>query len=78
MSNSVSQRLSDKLAFEGSRPNEEQAFLNSLIVRLHGKAFEIADITSLKSVKQLKLKQLNVNDKVRGMRQRRGPNSLGG
>ena len=42
------------LALEGSRPEEEKIFLNSLIVRLHGKAFELADSTPIKPIGQQK------------------------
>ena len=64
-----------EVALEGSRPDEEQAFLKFLIIRLHGKASEIADATPLKTVKQLKelLRDLHlkprdldsINDEVR-------------
>ena len=70
------------LALEGYRPEEEQTFLNSLIVRLHGKTFEVDDSTPLKTLGQLKdllgelyFKQRDldsINDEVREMRQRRG------
>ena len=55
--------------------------MNSFIVRLHGKAFEVANSTPLKTIKQLKdllrklyLKQRDldsINHEVRGVRQRR-------
>ena len=66
-----------EVAFEGGKADEEQAYLNCLIVRLQDKAFEIADSTLLKTVKQLKLllKEIylkprdldNIIDEVSGM-----------
>ena len=71
-----------EVAFEAAKADEEHAFLNSLIVRLHIKAFKIADSSPLRTVKQLKLllKEIcvkpldldSINAKVRRMRQRQG------
>ena len=41
------------IVLEGSKAYEEPAFVNSLIFRLHDRAFEIADAIPLKTVKQL-------------------------
>ena len=70
------------IALEGSNADEEPVFVNSLIVRLHGRAFEIADAIPLKTVKQLadllrelyvKPKDLDtITDEIRETYQRRG------
>ena len=71
-----------EISREGARPEEESAFVNSLLVRLHGKAFEVAESVPLDSVKQLtellrdlylKPKDLDtITDEVRETHQRRG------
>ena len=71
-----------EIALEGSKADEEPVFVNSLIVRLHGRAFEMADVIPLKTVKQqtdflrelyLKPKDLDtITDEIRKTYQRRG------